>query len=229
MKKNWNDINVADYYKIQELKNKNLDNNTLLIELLSILTGKDVKELNDIPFSELKSMIVDMNFLNEPMPKELPKSEYTIKGVLFKVDYSFSNITTGEFIDFGNCVVDNTPENIAIIMSIIFKPAKKVKSMFGKTKLEVVPYDKEELIEFLYNNLPYHIVNNVQVFFYEVLKQLFKTLKISLDIEMKKLQIKMNLYKIFKMKKKQRTLGVGLDVLIEYQKRLEELGMIYMK
>lgn len=229
MKTSWNEVTYEDYLKIASLNEQSeMSDIEKSLNLLSILSGFTYRQVNDLPLTTLKEKMKQMVFMSESMPDILPVGEYDINGKLFKVDYSFQNITAGEHIDFVNAVQDLTPYNMAIIMSLIFKPAKRVKSIFGKDKLEVIKYDRDELIEFLQKNLPYYIVHKVQLFFSKVMKKLYINLRISLDIQIKKLKITQMVYKMLGKKLKAKIIGDGLDVLIEYQKNLDYLGMKFM-
>jgi hypothetical protein len=138
---NWDNISIGQYQKIHETKASGMD-------LLSIVTGLSVDELENIPIKRLKKYISDYEFLNtEPTGTLTDWEGYKI--LSFKEKGKF-----GQLIDFLS-ILEN-PDYILNLHLIISTVLVKSNDL-----------DFEEKTEFVQNNCPITIAIGTADFFFQ--------------------------------------------------------------
>jgi len=227
MKKNWDSVNYETYLKLVKLGEYDLDEKQKVFTLISILSGKSVKDLSLISINELTGLIKDSSFIAKPFPKvKLNNGLIEINNVLFKVNYDLSLLTASEYIDIVNLDLKDINQ-LFYLMAILIKPVKlEYKNIFGKAKYNYLEYDLQENADFLREHLPYYVLEHIQVFFSKVLKRFTKIMLTLLQRQILILKKEKMWNKL--LRRNTKTIGDGLDALIELQKRLKEVGIEYM-
>jgi len=239
-KDNWSKISINDYFKIKDVLDNDDDLLDKNISILSIVTNYSIDELESMSFYKLNKLFTNIDFINKEIKQikipdiiKLDNRLYVIdnNGCQFEyinINKEINKLTITEYINFNELA--NDPKNIHRILSIFMRPIKYKRNIFGKNEVINIEYNEEDFIDFIYNNINIVLANSLMVFFSQVLNRLINYIKISLDTEMKKMKIMMIAEK-WKNKILRRNIpinGDGLDVLIELQKILTEVGMMSM-
>jgi len=120
-KKGWSEITIGQYQEILTIQTDN--EFTQFIEAISICEDTDPDELRNIPLKELKSKIIDYQFLKrEPDPDF--KKTFTIDGVEYGIEPELSLMSSGVFIDCEQ-FRKNTNENLHNLCALVWRPITK--------------------------------------------------------------------------------------------------------
>lgn len=155
--KNWKDITINVYQKLQNL---NLNRSSDIIDeiddnvkILSILCDVDEDTIADLEVSEYKTLVSQCAFLNE-MPKVNIKDEYWINDKLYQVQYGVQNMTMAQYIDYQTYLKDSSKYTKEMVSCFVFPKGKK----YGED------YDLNETIEDIGNY--FSIVDALSVCFF---------------------------------------------------------------
>lgn len=103
--KNWNEISINTFEKLQGLLNlektgdEQMDNLNMNISMLSILCDVDEDAIADLPVNEFTELSKQCMFINE-MPKAKIKNKYEINGQMYEVQFNVEDMTMNQYIDF---------------------------------------------------------------------------------------------------------------------------------
>lgn len=112
-KKDWKDITLEQFEKIQEA----LENYEDPLELISIIFKL---EAENIPITELNGYLTQLEFLKKEIPTVSLKKTYTLNGRVYNSNCDLTKITTGQFIDYTNYLKANGKYNQ--FLSVFFIP-----------------------------------------------------------------------------------------------------------
>lgn len=103
--KNWNDITIGVYKRLQCLLEWEQTDDVVLdevnksITLLSILCDVDEDTISDLTTDEFKRLVGQCGFLNE-IPKVKIKDKYIINGKKYNVQFNVQDMTMAQYIDY---------------------------------------------------------------------------------------------------------------------------------
>lgn len=157
IKSSWNDITIKDFIQIQQIKNSEIDEIDKEFEILSILTGKQISELEQLPILEWKQLKQNFNFLFTEIPKtdKFPDT-LNINGINYKVIKNIPELKAGQGIDLINYTKDNTKiiQNLHKICSVVLLPKNKrgIVEKYGQTSFDITQknlYENMKIIDAL--------------------------------------------------------------------------------
>ena len=103
--KNWNDITIGVYNKLNKLLKFEptddvvMDELNLTIQILSVLCDVDEDVIGDLTRSEFAELAAQCAFLQE-LPKVKIKDKYTINGKEYTVQFNVQDMTMAQYIDY---------------------------------------------------------------------------------------------------------------------------------
>lgn len=142
IKSSWNDITIKDFIQIQQIKNLDIDEISKEFEILSLLSGKTIQEIENLDILEWKKLRQSFNFLFTEIPKtdKFPDT-LNINGVSYKVIKKIEELKAGQGIDLINYTKDNTKiiSNLHKICSVVLLPInkRKVVEKYGQTDFNI--------------------------------------------------------------------------------------------
>lgn len=226
LKSSWDDITIKEHFEIRDISNslmlKDIEKSN---NIVSILSGVDLDIIESIPFRDMIKVFEKTKFLNDKIHIIKVPDSIIISGLTFLINKEISKMTATEYIDFCELAKDGE-KNIHIILSLFIKPAEYKKTFYGKKLIPIKNYDLEEHQKFIYNNLNIVLAQSLMIFFSKVLKNLIDYTKTYLELKIKRITMREKLRMKLGLKPKINT--VGLDLLIESQKKLTELMTMYM-
>lgn len=126
--KNWKDITINVYQKLQNL---NLNRSSDIIDeiddnvkILSILCDVDEDTIADLEINEYKTLVSQCTFLNE-IPKVKINDEYWINNKLYKVQYGVQDMTMAQYIDYQTYLKDSSKYTKEIVSCFVIPKGKK--------------------------------------------------------------------------------------------------------
>lgn len=234
-KSSWEEVTIKDFYALQKVKKDETNEIAELdfaISTYATLNEMSSEELYSLGINNLLKRLGTLNFLGEELPKRKLKRIVKVDGREFKVEVDLFKIKTLYFLDLQHYL--NQPTNIHLILSILLIPVESYKDIYWKKvqyrELEYIT--REDIQEFLYENMSIVDAQSILSFFLKVWKRLINLYKVGLMKNQNKIlrrMIWMRLKFWERDKSRREALGSGLNGLIELQKQLEEVGKMYMK
>lgn len=163
----WGEVTIAQYLKIHTITEKIVDPLERGIQIIAALTGKPVKEVEQLKVNEINEMVVTLDFL-KALPSERLPLEFKLKGRKFKAIIFQHEMTAAQFIDYSS-VCKTVTTNDALVYEM-----HNLLGCFcveGKRKLFNYKYEYQgynKLGEFFYDNMPLSIAYPFFVFFCNV-------------------------------------------------------------
>ena len=149
----WLDITIG---KLQELTNidENLDEIDKTLQIINVLSGIPTEDLLELPFTQYKKLTEIIEFVKSEITDELFKS-FTFDGIEYIFQCELNEMSTGEYIDLDSLIKDNDPDNLHLLMAIMYRPKD--------SKYDSKEVRKRSLI--FQENMPVAYVIGAQVFF----------------------------------------------------------------
>lgn len=124
IKSSWTDLTVQDMMDItMVLEDEDTEQNKIL-NIVSILTGKDVEYLISLPITTYKQLVNKIAFLQTaPKPNRL-KNSYIINSHKYRQCADVTKITTAQFIDY-NYFNQNNEKDLSKLLSVMLIPEGK--------------------------------------------------------------------------------------------------------
>ena len=154
-------ITLKQYIEIDKLQKIHKDSDQLGIEILRLITGKDIKQLS---LEESESILTTV--YKEIDIKDFPLvHRFKINGISFGFIPNLEDITVGEFIDL-DALMKQDVLQLEQIMSILYRPVKK--KWFNTYSIE--DYTGSEKYIELYLKTDFRIILGA-IFFFAILKE----------------------------------------------------------
>lgn len=118
----WDEITLEQFQKIMALTNEE-GKTTDIIELLSILTGKDKASVQQLPAEFVDSLLARILFLNQT-PQAESSNKIEIDGEVYLVNV-MEKLKMGEYVDV-NTALEGDKENYANILGILCRKENEI-------------------------------------------------------------------------------------------------------
>lgn len=116
----WEDITLKQFQelmKIYEQEDKDI------LDILALFSGRDKKELKQMPKEFIDTMLVHLQFMNTTLEVE-PNSSIEIQGETYKINYT-EKLKFGEFVDVEGLIKDDK-YNYAALLGILCRKDKEI-------------------------------------------------------------------------------------------------------
>lgn len=126
MPESWSELKLGRWIKATSLAVGETDEITKNVALVSAIAGIPEDDLLDLPATEFRKLQELSTALADLKPGE-PAFELEIAGVKYGLATNISQMTTAEYLDLDTLVTDqeNLSSNLAIVMSILYRPIGK--------------------------------------------------------------------------------------------------------
>lgn len=91
----WDEMNLQTFSKLQKLMT-DTENKADITQVIAVLSGKDEKEINELPLSFIESIAARLTFLSVDIPKDEAKNEIEIDGEKYFINYA-DELSFGEY------------------------------------------------------------------------------------------------------------------------------------
>lgn len=151
----WKDISLGMFSQIQAIIQSESEDLTKKIELYSLLTGKDMNQVREVPLGEfLEAYKKELSFINQDIPQVIPKS-WEHGGVNYNICTQVEKLTAGQYIDLKEYAKE--PNNLHNVMAVLCYEGDKYNGINHKERAEVFR-----------SNMPITIAYPLSVFFFDL-------------------------------------------------------------
>lgn len=91
----WDEMSLQTFSKLQKLMAET-ENHADITQVISVLSGKDEKEVNELPLSFIESIAARLTYLSVDIPKQDAKNEIEIEGEKYFINYE-NELAFGEY------------------------------------------------------------------------------------------------------------------------------------
>jgi len=156
----WKDITIGQFQKINTiLKDEKMDEITKNLELVCVLGNINMEELLDVKQTEYFNLCNLLTFIQDKVESQRV-DEWIHNKIKYKFDYDITQYTVSQFIDIENLTKENDPNNLHLLMAIIFRECDK------KGNLQMYKQDGlKERAEIFKEFMPIDITYTTQLFF----------------------------------------------------------------
>ena len=185
--KNWNDITIGVYKKLQQLLDFEKTDDIVMDELnqsitmLSVLCDVDEDVIADLTTDEFKALVAQCGFLNN-IPKVKINDKYTINGVEYTVQFNVQDMTMAQYIDYQTFIKEQDKYISNILACFLIPKGKK----YGDG------YNLQEVVNDIENYFSIVDAHSVCFFFTLLFQSLTKVMLTYLVKKMKKGMKKMS-------------------------------------
>lgn len=171
---NWDEVPIDVYYRIRDIvldeSIKDIDKN---IEVIALLKDTSVEDITSLQIDEVTHLMKQLKWVNN---FEFDKKKTINKYKNCNVIYDLSKMSYAQFVDFQTYYQMGTEKYLPEIISTFLIPN-------GKTYNK--DYDLIEHIEWIRNNVPITVAQNILFFFLVKSQNLSNLMLISLKLMMK--------------------------------------------
>ena len=129
------------YEHLSKIAESDTDDIEKQIQMVSVLTGKSVKEVEDLPISEYHSLAKKTVFLmREPAVEQIKSNTVKINERVYVITNDVTKITTAQYIDFQEYMKQG--KNLANVLSTLLVPKGE---KYGEADFLEVKKDIERL------------------------------------------------------------------------------------
>ena len=164
----WNEVTIEKFQEINSIDN---DNKNKSLEIISILTDRDVEEIRTYDMQSLNRIVEALGWCNElPEEKEFSKT-LTVNGIEYTM-VKMSSFSVGEWIDLEG-YFENPIDNIHRILGVFFRDND-------------LPYDTESAdkrAEIFRTNVNVGQVYGTVVFFCNIERSCIRTIKVYFQLQ----------------------------------------------
>lgn len=161
-----NEITLEQFQKYHKLIENNEPSDFVNQKTIEIFCNIELKEVAKISYHSTNEILEHLNSVFEIKPKHI--ATFKIGDTLFGFEPNLDEITTGAYIDAESYLQDVQTMHKA--MAVLYRPViAKVKNMY-----EIEPYETSDTYAELMKQAPMDVVLGMQVFFYNLGKELVK-------------------------------------------------------
>ena len=103
MKTSWNEITFNEFNQIIQIASADIHQSYKTVNLVSLLSGMSVDELENLPLSQFTSMSAKLSFLDNIPDKVIDhKDRYKVNGREYYLQADIPSIITAQYIDYHN-------------------------------------------------------------------------------------------------------------------------------
>jgi len=175
------EIKLKDYIRFMNVVKGSNDAEFINQKMVECFCGIDLKDVAKISLKDLDEL--EEHFNNLFASKEPFKNRFTLGGVDYGFIPNLDKITNAEYMDIDSHISD--VNNYHILMGIMYRPITEKY----KDKYQIEPYEANEKVFEVMNNLTLDIVLPALVFFYHLGSELLKVLPHFLEEEVNKMNI----------------------------------------
>ena len=137
----YKEMTLQMYEHLSNIAESDTDDIEKQIQMVSVLTGKSVKEVEDLPISEYHSLAKKTVFLmREPAVEQIKSNTVKINERVYVITNDVTKITTAQYIDFQEYMKQG--KNLANVLSTLLVPKGK---KYGEADFLEVKKDIERL------------------------------------------------------------------------------------
>ena len=163
--KDWTGVTLKQFQAIQAMLKDEGDVYQKNTELISILSGKDIKDIEKIALKGYTQILKVLEFINEPIENKLTNT-FKLNGKKYKVISDIYKINGGQYITLQHLLKDSESviDNLHQIMAVFAVPYERKWWGWKRGKYDSDQHEEiaEEMLQ-----LPISIAQPLSTFFFE--------------------------------------------------------------
>jgi hypothetical protein len=163
--KDWTQVTLKQFQAIQAMLKDEGDVYQKNTELISILSGKDIKDIEKIALKGYTQILKVLEFINEPIENKLTNT-FKLNGKKYKVISDIYKINGGQYITLQHLLKDSESviDNLNQIMAVFAVPYERKWWGWKRGKYDSDQHEEiaEEMLQ-----LPISIAQPLSTFFFE--------------------------------------------------------------
>lgn len=122
IKNNWNDITWNEYEQLEQILTSDIPADYKSIHIVSLLTGKDIDEIEALPVSKFSKLAEQLSFIDIDPEYRTHKFKYVINGREYDFKGKLDEITTAQYIDYRS-YMDQDEKSVVDLLSVFLIPS----------------------------------------------------------------------------------------------------------
>lgn len=186
MPSSFKELTLGKFIEVNQIfKEDEYDKN---IEMVSIISGIQKDILLDLPYSEFIKLSNECDFIKNEIDKK-PEYIVEIDNTKYGMQFDFSKMSTGEYLDIDHFSKGNYIDNLHILMAIIYRPILNGEGL----EYEIENYTSRTLqsrANLFYEKMPAQFAISASVFFCLIGIFSLETIQVSSEKQIKSKRIK---------------------------------------
>lgn len=121
IKNNWDDLSWKEYEQLDQILNANIPQAFKTVNIISLLSGVSVEELENLPIIEFQRLLPEINFIDTKPNLRSHQTEYIVNGREYSFVGNVDEITTSQYIDYRSYMNEEV-KDVANLMSVFLIP-----------------------------------------------------------------------------------------------------------
>lgn len=182
IKNSWKELSISEYVKIQDISSKQYEDDVdYALDILSVLSNKDRKFLENLPASQIVNIAGALKFLNTKVEKGSIRTKYIINGKNYNALLNVNDFSAIQYIDLATLLKDNEGnKNLHYILAVILIPEGK----------EYNTYDIQEVANEINNHFHFIDAYALSLFFSTLTKSLMQAMQMLSARKLLKMEMK---------------------------------------
>lgn len=114
IKNNWNEITWKEYEQIEQILSADIPSEYKTVNLVSILTGMSVDQVENLQITEFQKLLPHLDFLQTEPETHYHQFEYTINGREYVFRGKLEEISTAMYIDYSTYMQEEDKDIIKL-------------------------------------------------------------------------------------------------------------------
>lgn len=121
IKNTWEELTFNEVLQIQQIISADINDTYKASNILAVLAGVEVDEIEDLPIHKFSSLLPNIEFLHNDPPKCDHQDTYDINGHKYCLSANITDITTAQYIDYQSYMKEENPD-LCKITSVFLIP-----------------------------------------------------------------------------------------------------------
>lgn len=114
----WSEVSISQFIEIQQILLADISDPYKSVNLISVLTGMSVDELESLNVNVYSRLNNQLNFLQNKIQSVTHKDVYKINGTNYILRADVSAISTAQYIDYQSYIKENNPIKLTSVWLI---------------------------------------------------------------------------------------------------------------
>lgn len=114
MKNKWEELTLNEVLLIQQIISADIDDTYKASNILAVLSGKEVDEIESLPIQKFIKLTPNLEFLQTTPKRGKHSDVYTINDKRYELHADITDITTAQYIDYQTYMKEETPDLVKL-------------------------------------------------------------------------------------------------------------------
>lgn len=114
MKNKWEELTLNEVLLIQQIISADIDDTYKASNILAVLSGKEVDEIESLPIQKFIKLTPNLEFLQTTPKRGKHSDVYTINDKRYELHADITDISTAQYIDYQTYMKEETPDLVKL-------------------------------------------------------------------------------------------------------------------